>query len=113
MPAKSRLLEPHHRPCAPSRIVCHLRCAALGASVTACLTQLAEGLSSKQFAQSESDLRGVTQALEAKLAQLHTDPVFATSPLQSTLQLDALCLAMQSLTAELAGTQATARGATL
>jgi uncharacterized membrane protein YccC len=86
---------------------------ALGAVVAECLTQLAEGLSSKRFAEPALDLPGATEALEAEAAKLHANPAFAQSPLQRTLELDALCLALQSLAAELAATQSTARGATL
>ncbi|MGA7853555.1 MAG: FUSC family protein [Candidatus Acidiferrales bacterium] len=86
---------------------------ALGAVVTECLTQLAEGLSSKRFAGTALDLQTATQALETEAAKLRANPVFAESPLQATLQLDALCLALQSLAGELAATQSTARGATL
>lgn len=86
---------------------------ALGAGIAECLTQIAEALSSKRFAGTTLDLHWATQALEAEAAKLHADPVFAESPLQATLQLDALCLALQSLAAELAATQSTARGATL
>ena len=86
---------------------------ALGAVIAECIAQLAEGLSSKRFAEPAPDLHGATQALEAEAAKLHANPAFAQFPLQATLELDALCLALQPLAAELAATQSTARGATL
>lgn len=86
---------------------------ALGAAVTECLTELAEGLASKRFAETAPDLGARARALEAKAAALHREPIFAESALQASLQLDAVCLALRSLAEEIAATQSTARGATL
>jgi Fusaric acid resistance protein family len=85
----------------------------LCAGIDACLVQIYQGLSGKLFAPVEFDLPSAAQALEVKVAQIHTGPRFAELPVQEALRLDAVCLAMKALSVELEKTQVTARAGKL
>ncbi|MGA7916231.1 MAG: hypothetical protein WCA00_13420 [Candidatus Acidiferrales bacterium] len=83
------------------------------AGAAAGLSQLAQGLSSKQFPASDFDFRQITQTLDTKAAKLYNNRAIARHPLQAALRSDTLCLAMQALASELAEALATTRGAKL
>lgn len=83
--------------------------AELSAGIEQCLTQISEGILSKQFSETEIKLPRTMKSLDSKIAKLRQDQSFRNVPLQELIQMDAVCLALRSLTEALEETQATAR----